>query len=124
MTQPRSRAYHVLSSYNTEAIDANAVKLRAAVRHIHTDVHVTYGSRRMCAELIAQGFSVGRYKVRSLIQALQLKAKRPKEHRYPAAGKPSQIAPNSLNRQFTQALTTHIELVIILMLGQVRAGFT
>ena len=39
----------------------------------------------------------GRYKVRSLMQALQLKAKRPKQHRYPIAGKPSQIAPNSLN---------------------------
>ena len=43
---------------------------------------------------------LGRYKVRSLMQALQLKAKRPKQHRYPVAGKPSQIAPNSLNRQF------------------------
>ena len=43
---------------------------------------------------------LGRYKVRSLMQALQLKAKRPKQYRYPVAGKPSQIAPNSLNRQF------------------------
>ena len=34
------------------------------------------------------------------MQALQLKAKRPKQHRYPIAGKPSQIAPKSLNRQF------------------------
>ena len=83
-----------------KAIDANAVKLRAAARHIHADVHATYGGRRMCVELKAQGFTVGRYKVRSLMQALQLKAKRPKQHRYPAAGKPSQIAPNSLNRQF------------------------
>jgi len=91
-----------------KAIDANAVKLRAAVRHIHADVHATYGSRRMCAELIAQGFTVGRYKVRSLMHALQLKAKRPKQHRYPVAGKPSQIAPNSLNRQFNpSANNTH-----------------
>lgn len=83
-----------------KAIDTKAVKLRAAVRHTHTDVHSTYGSRRMQAELNAQGFIVGRYKVRSLMRALQLKAKRPKQHRYPVAGKPSQIAPNSLNRQF------------------------
>lgn len=83
-----------------KAIDANTVKLRAAVRHIHTDVHATYGSRRMQVELNAQGFAIGRYKVRSLMQALQLKAKRPKQHRYPVAGKPSTVAPNSLNRQF------------------------
>ena len=83
-----------------KVIDANAVTLRAAVRHIHADVHVTYGSRRMQVEPNAQGFVVGRYKVRSLMQALQLKAKRPKQHRYSVTGKPSQIAPNSLNRQF------------------------
>ena len=70
-----------------QAIDANAVKLRAATRHIHADVHATYGSRRMCVELNAQGFTVGRYKVRSLMQALQLKAKRPKQHRYSGSGK-------------------------------------
>ncbi len=91
-----------------KAIDANAVKLRAAARHIHADVHATYGSRRMCVELNAQGFVVGRYKVRSLMQALHLKAKRPKQHRYPAAGKPSTVAPNSLNRQFNPSDTnTH-----------------
>ena len=67
----------------TKAIDVKAVKLRAAVRHIHADVHATYGSRRMQAELHAQGFTVGRYKVRNLMQALQLKAKRPKQHLYP-----------------------------------------
>jgi len=83
-----------------KAINASAVKLRAAVRHIHADVHATYGSRRMRVELNAQGFAVGRYKVRSLMQALQLKAKRPKQHRYPETGKPNAVAPNSLNRQF------------------------
>ena len=77
-------------------IDIEAIKLKVAVRQ----VHATYGSRRMCAELSAQGFTAGRYKVRSLMQALSLKAKRPKQHRYPVAGKPSQVASNSLNRQF------------------------
>jgi putative transposase len=102
----------VRSSYYRRAapkvIDAKAVQLRAAVRHTHADVHATYGSRRMQAELNAQGYAVGRYKVRSLMRALQLKAKRPKQHRYPVAGKPSQIAPNSLNRQFNPSNTnTH-----------------
>ena len=105
LNQARSSYYRRAA---TKAIDINAVKLRAAVRHIHADVHATYGSRRMQVELNAQGFAVGRYKVRSLMQALQLKAKRPKQHRYPIAGKPSQIAPNSLNRQFNPSDTnTH-----------------
>ena len=42
-----------------KTIDANSVKLRAAVRHIHANVHATYGSRRMQVELNAQGFAVG-----------------------------------------------------------------
>ena len=53
------------------AIDANITKLRAAVGHIHADVQATFGSRRMQVELNAQGFAVGRYKVRSLMQARQ-----------------------------------------------------
>ena len=86
-------------------IDVEAIKLKVAMRQIHTEMHATYGSRRMCAELNAQGFTVERYKVRSLMQALSLKAKRPKQHRYPIAGNPSVIAPNSLKRQFNPPQT-------------------
>jgi putative transposase len=81
-------------------ISVEAVKLKVAVRQIHAEMHATYGSRRVCAELRSQGFTVGRYKVRSVMKSLSLKAKRPKQHRYPFAGKPSVIAPNALNRQF------------------------
>ena len=84
-------------------INVETVKLKVAIRHIHEEMHATHGSRRMCAELNAPGFAVGRYKVRSLMQALTLKAKRPKQHRYPVAGKPSVPVPNSLNRQFNPA---------------------
>ena len=63
----------------------------------------------MWVELNAKGFSVGRYKVRSLMQSLQLKVKRPKQHLYPVAGKPSTVSPNSLNRQFNPSFTnTHL----------------
>lgn len=68
----------------------------------------TYGSRRMALELQEQGFSVGRYKVRQLMKALRLKAKRPKQHRYPQGGVPSVIAPNLLNRQFAPEQANHI----------------
>ena len=97
----RSRYYRQLMQ---KPIDVEAIKLKVAVRQIHTEVHATYGSRRMRAELNAQGFAVGRYKVRSLMHALSLKAKRPKQHRYPVAGKPSAVAPNALNRQFNPTM--------------------
>ena len=81
-------------------INVEVVKLKVAVRQIHTEMHATYGSRSVCAELKSQGFAVGRYKARSLMKSLALKAKRPKQHRYPVTGKPSAIAPNALNQQF------------------------
>ena len=93
----RSRYYRHLAQ---KPIDVEMVKLKAVVRQIHSEMHATYGSRRMRAELNAQGFTVGRYKVRRLMRTLSLKAKRPKQHRYPVAGKPSAVAPNALNRQF------------------------
>lgn len=83
-----------------KTINVEAIKLKVAVRQIHLEMHATYGSRRVCAELRSQGFTVGRYKVRSLMKSLALKAKRPKQHRYRVAGKPSVIASNVLNRQF------------------------
>ncbi len=81
-------------------IDAEEVMLKAKVQQIHHEMHATYGSRRMCAELNAQGYLLGRYKVRRVMKSLSLKAKRPKQHRYPTIGQVSSIAPNTLNRQF------------------------
>ena len=77
--------------------------LKAKVQQIHHEMHATYGSRRMCAELNAQGYELGRYKVRRVMKNLSLKAKRPKQHRYPTIGQVSSIAPNTLNRQFKPA---------------------
>jgi len=41
-------------------IDAEEVILKAKVQQIHHEMHATYGSRRMCAELNAQGYLLGR----------------------------------------------------------------
>lgn len=84
-------------------IDAEEVMLKAKVQQIHNEMHATYGSRRMRAELNAQGYELGRYKVRRVMKDLSLKAKRPKQHRYPSIGQVSSIAPNTLNRQFKPA---------------------
>ena len=81
-------------------INVAEVKLKAKVHEIHREMHATYGSRRMRAELIAQGYALGRYKTRRVMRDLSLKAKRPKQHRYLVTGQISSIAPNTLNRQF------------------------
>lgn len=63
--------------------------------------HTVPMARRLRVELNEQGFDIGRYKVRSLMQTLSLQSRRPGQHRYPAdAGHVSVIAPNLLNRQF------------------------
>ena len=69
-------------------MDVVAVKLKVALRQIHTEMDATDGSRRMSIEINAQSFTVGRYKVRSLMKALSLKAKRPKQHHYLLQAKP------------------------------------
>lgn len=81
-------------------IKPEQIRLTAAIEHVHHEMDATYGSRRMLSEVRELGFNVGRYKVRRLMRQLKLVAKRPKQHRYPAYGKLSVIAPNMLNRQF------------------------
>jgi putative transposase len=89
-------------------MEIEKIQLRAAIKHIHTEMDATYGSRRMVLELHEQGFHIGRYKVRHMMRTLGLVAKRPGKHRYPVVGKPSVIAGNIMNRQFNpENINTH-----------------
>ncbi|GHE87939.1 IS3 family transposase [Thalassotalea profundi] len=81
-------------------VDADKVKLEAAMRQVHIDMDTTYGKRRMLIELQSMGFDLGIHKVRTSMKRFKLVAKRPKQHRYQSGGKASFIAPNYLNRQF------------------------
>jgi len=83
-----------------KAINAEQVKLEAAMKQVHVDMDATYGKRRMLIELQTMGFNLGIHKVRTVMRRLKLIAKRPKMHRYPSSEKASVIAPNHLNRQF------------------------
>ncbi len=57
-----------------------------------------YGSRRSCAELAAQGSSVGRFQVRSLMRRLELHAIAPRRFRPPTTDSrhSCQVSPNLL----------------------------
>lgn len=72
-----------------------------AMRQIHEEVRGRYGSPRMHAELVAQGYRCGEHRVARLMRQQGLVGKQRKKHPgsrfYDERGK----APNLLNRQFT-----------------------
>jgi hypothetical protein len=84
----RSRYYRHVRQKMPEV---NLLKLRAKMHQIHAEHDASYGSRRMKAELKAQGITIGRYKVRRLMTCWQFKVNQ-KAHRYPMSGKPSVVA--------------------------------
>jgi putative transposase len=81
--------------------DPDLFKLKARMRGIFDQSDSSYGSRRMTKQLRAEGFEIGRYRVRGLMKQLGLKVKQTKRykvttnsrHNYP-------VAPNILNREF------------------------
>jgi transposase InsO family protein len=98
----RSGFYAYAQQQAAPQIDRDEVALRARVNAIHGETRQSYGSRRMAKQLQAEGFVVGRAKVRRLMQEAGLTVRRrtrrgpvttDSQHRYP-------IAPNLLARQF------------------------
>lgn len=79
----------------------DAVALLARVRAIHAETRQSYGSRRMAKQLQADGFPVGRYKARRLMQEAGVAVRHRK--RYPLTTDSRHgyaVAPNLLARQF------------------------
>jgi len=75
--------------------------LKAKVIEIHQESRCSAGTRTIAGLLQQQGEKVGRYKIRSIMQEADLTSKQPGQHKYKAATKPSDIAENHLNREFT-----------------------
>jgi putative transposase len=81
--------------------DHDAAALLARVRAIHIETKQSYGSRRMAKQLQAEGFLVGRYKARRLMQEAGVVVRHRKrcpvttDSRHGYA-----VAPNLLARQF------------------------
>ncbi|RAP35723.1 hypothetical protein B1207_11590 [Legionella quinlivanii] len=91
--------------------------LEARLKALFEDSKNTYGSRRLAKELTAQGFPVGRYKVRRIMEKLQLTVCYPKRFKLTTDSRHGfELSPNLLNRQFkmaapNQAWTTDISYV-------------
>ncbi|RKZ99929.1 MAG: IS3 family transposase, partial [Gammaproteobacteria bacterium] len=75
------------------------------MKTIHHQMDATYGTRRMQIELNEMGYKIGRFKVRRMMEQLNLLAKRPKQHHYPIGGQPTAVASNSQKRQFNPEQT-------------------
>lgn len=96
---PRSTYYSHQRRKTT--VDTERERLKAKVVDIHQASRQAAGSRTITGQLKQQGESIGRYKVSSLMKEARLSSKQPGKHRYKPATKPSAMADNHLNRQFT-----------------------
>ena len=91
--------------------------LAKKLRQLFNENRGVYGSRRLTNALKTQGIQVGRYKVRRLMQDLNLVARYPKRFKVTTDSRHSEsISPNKLDRQFSvsqpnQVWTTDITYV-------------
>jgi putative transposase len=98
----RSGYYDYVERQKHGGDDAEDLALRSRVQAIHAETKQSYGSRRMAKQLQAEGFKVGRYKARRLMQELELSVKR-RARRRPQTTDSRHgfgVAPNLLERRF------------------------
>lgn len=75
--------------------------LKDKVRSIFKKSKNTYGTRRIVKSLVNEGFKVGRFKVRKIMEKLGLEARYPKKYKATTdSNHKLGIVPNLLNRQF------------------------
>ena len=96
------------SGYYSAAIAARAApKVYAASVHLKAAFAAsgrTYGSRRLCAALQAQGLPIGRHRVRSLMRVNQLRSVWRRKFVHTTDSKHAMpVAENVLDRQFARA---------------------
>jgi putative transposase len=98
----RSGFYAYVQRQTATCIDAEEVGLVARVKAIAAETRSSYGSRRMAKQLQDDGFAVGRYKARRLMQQAAVTVRRPKPY-HPVTTDSRHgyaVAPNLLARQF------------------------
>jgi transposase InsO family protein len=101
MKVSRSGFYDYRKRHNCRAEDPSQASLKARVRSIFNDHKGNYGSRRILKQLRNEGHQIGRYKVRSLMRKLGLKAKSPRRYKVTTDSRHSYpLAANLLDREF------------------------
>ena len=102
MKVSRSGFYEYRRHYKNRIQDPKQMALEALTRSIFDASKKTYGSRRIVRALKAKGYNMGRYRVRSLMRKLELRAKTPRRYRVTTDSNHSyRVSTNLVNRQFT-----------------------
>lgn len=89
-------------------LDMERIRLRARVVSIHRKSRGSAGARTICGVLNQSGESIGLFKVRRLMSEQNLSSKQPGPKRFKVANKPSNVADNTLNREFTIERPNHV----------------
>jgi putative transposase len=92
--------------------------VRRQIQRIYSKHHGRYGYRRITAQLRNEGIGINHKTVQKLMQEMQLKAKRRKQHYHSYKGDIGKVAPNLIDRDFVatrpnQKWTTDITQVNI-----------
>jgi putative transposase len=97
----RNGFYDHLNRRKRRDKDPIRVFLKARIGSIFKQHRGSYGSRRILNQLNDEGHQIGRFKVRSLMRELGLKAKQPKRYKVTTDSRHSfPVAPNLLDRNF------------------------
>ncbi len=97
---PRSSYHYALQRRGV--VDAERIRLRDKVVEIHEQSRGAAGARTIAGTLSQDDEKIGRYKAASLMKEEGLVSKQLRKHRYKIAESESKIAPNLLERKFTQ----------------------
>lgn len=101
MNVSRAAYYSHLKKEARPKVDGE-LRLLVEVKALHKQSDKSYGSRRISKGLKAQGYNVGRYKARSLMQKASLECKQ--RRRFKTTTESNHLLPvaeNKLNREFT-----------------------
>ncbi|RCW94909.1 putative transposase [Marinomonas foliarum] len=95
-----SRSSYYDNLKREQKIDTERLTLRSLVTEYFNDSRGAAGSRTLQSILQNEGYTIGRFKVRSLMSEASLHSKQPGAHRYKKTGGECLDIPNHLNRQF------------------------
>ena len=98
----RSGFYDYVQRCKTGGVDAAELRVLARVKAIHAETGQSYGSRRMAKQLQDEGFLVGRWKARRLMQQAGVSVRCRTRRRPPTTDSRHsfRVAANLLERQF------------------------
>ncbi len=89
--------------WRQRSVDAERLRLRARTRELYTQSRGAIGSRTLSQLLTHEGYPVGRWKARRLMQECGLQSRQPGAHRDRPAGKEHVASPNLLQQDFIPA---------------------